>query len=469
MRKDQASTWNTNSLRTVGVVLAWTCLGLALPLAATGCGHKHASAEEGKKNVVEVATTSPQRRDLIRDIEQPGFLMPWEVTPIYAKISGFAEKFEYDLGARVLKGQVLVKLRVPEVDQELLVKQARVEQAVADVEQALAFEEAAKEAVNAAKADIKAKTASIRSADADVERWKAEADRSYILYTQKVYDLNTLEEVRKQHKSSEALRDETIAKLDYANAKHLQAIATHGKAKADVKVSRASLRVAQAAEKQWAEWLDYKYIRAPYDGLVTLRNVAEGDFLQATNSGSTSKSAEPVFIMMNTSVMRCTVEIPEMDALLLKDGDVAEINFQAMPGAPTIGKVKRNADSLDSHSRTLRIEVDLDNADNRYKPHMYLKVTIRAKMPKTWSLPASAVMNDILAHGDRKYCVVVEDGKARKMFLEVGQPCEDGMLPIIRKQRAGSRTWENISGQEIVVTTNAQALLDGQPVAAKAP
>ena len=106
--------------------------------------------------------------------------------------------------------------------------------------------------------------------------------------------------------------------------------------------------MAEETEKQWADWLDYKNITAPYDGVITLRNIATGDFLQPTNSGSTSKTADPLYVMMRTDIVRCALDVPEIDAPLVKNGEEAEIHFQAMPGAPTIGKVERNSVALGS-------------------------------------------------------------------------------------------------------------------------
>ena len=98
---------------------------------------------------------------------------------------------------------------------------------------------------------------------------------------------------------------------------------------------------------------------------------------------------------------------------------------------------------------------------------MYANVTILAKLRNAWSLPPAAVMNDILANGDPSYCFVVEDGKAHKMFLQVGARCGEG-LQVLRKQMAGNDKWEDITGQESVVVVNNTALQEGQAVQIRA-
>ena len=203
-----------------------------------------------------------------------------------------------------------------------------------------------------------------------------------------------------------------------------------------------------------------------YDGVITLRNVHEGHFLQPSNSGSTSKAAEPLFVMMRTDIMRCTVEVPELDAVLVKEHDKAIVRFQALPGVEFTGEVTRFSYSLDDHSRTLRVEIHLKNPDG-VPPGMYGNVTILTKLKNAWTLPASAIMSDILADGDRDYCFMVEGGKARKTFLKTGTKGDEG-VQILSKQR-GQGKKEEISGKELVIITNPKALQDGQDVDLQTP
>jgi multidrug resistance efflux pump len=329
-------------LRAAGLLVAWTSLAL-LQFAATGCHSKEAGASEEKSNTLVVGTTSPVRKNLTREVVQPGWLRPYEVTPIYTKIAGYAEEPKYDIGDHVKKDDLLLQLRVPETDTELLVKKAKVKQAEADLTSA----EARK---RAAEADVDAKRAAIKSAVATVIRWKYEDDRAKRLVMKKVFDDQTAYEINKELLVSEAKKDEAVAN-------HLSATANLARAEADIKVAEASLDHAKATRDQWADWLSYKLITAPFDGVVTFRNVHTGHFLQPSNSGSTSKAAEPLFVMMRTDIMRCVLDVPELDATLIHDGDKAVIKFDAMPGVETIAKVTRNANTLDERTRTLKVEV----------------------------------------------------------------------------------------------------------------
>jgi HlyD family secretion protein len=463
------STRNRKSLRNARLVLAWFSVAVLLPFAAAGCSHKgEANAAEDQSQGMEVGTANPKRKDLTREINQPGYLRPYEQTPIYTKIAGFAKEPKFDIGDRVKKGELLVELYVPEVVQDLRVKAAKVDQAKADLKQAKEAALAAKAGREAARADIEAKLAAIRSADAQVLRWQAEETRSRMLLAKGIYDKQTADEQINQLRASEAAHDEAKAKWMSATATFEQAAARYNKAEADVDVAVASVTVAEATHDQWRDWLSYAQITAPFDGVITHRNVHNGHFLQPSNSGSTSKAAEPLFVMMYTDIMRCVVDVPELDALLVKVGDKVLIHFQAMPGVETLGEVTRFTNALNEKSRTLGVEVHLKNPDNKLLPGMYANVTILAKVPEAWALPPIAVMNDILANGDRNYCYVVENGKARKTFLQVGARCDEG-LQILRKQQAGKETWDNITGKEVVVVTNNNALQEGQALQVRAP
>ncbi len=547
-KMDLISTRKFRPLRTAGLVLAWMGLAL-LPVVTTGCGHNAKAGGEVKKSTaVEVGATSPVRNDLTREVQQPGFLRPYEQTPIYTKIAGFAYEPKYDIGDYVKKGALLLELYVPEVKTELKVKAARITQAQADLKQAKENANAAEAGVKAAAADVEAKKAAIDSADAEVKRWHGEVARADVLLKKGLYDQGTRDQDFNQWKSSLAKVAETMANLGSADANLKRASAHFNKTLADIEVAAASVEVAQATHDQWADWLSYRNIVAPFDGVVTLRNVHSGHFLQPSNSGSTSKAAEPLFVMMRTDIMRCVVEVPELDAVLVKDGDKAVIQFDAMPGVETIGVVQRNAGALDERTRTLRVEVWLKNPTgatvnftasddgvitsveaappaggskyppnrtiplviaggtggvvnattnsageviryalstagydyvpgahvkagtiaNVLRPYMYAHVTILGKVENAWTLPTDAVMSDILANANRSFCLVVEDGKAHKMFLQIGARCADG-VQVLRKQRFGDTEWQEITGKEIVVTTNTKALQDGQEVKVKAP
>jgi HlyD family secretion protein len=408
-----------------------------------------------------------------------------------------------DRGSVIKKGDLLVELRVPEVDQELLVKDARVKQAEADLTQAKQAALAAKAGRESARAEIGAKLAGIHSNDAQVVRWQAEDDRARRLLLQKIFDQQTADEMVNQLRASEASLEEAKARWMSAKALYDQAAAQYNKAEADVTVAEANVLVSKASRQQWADWLSYKMITAPYDGVVTERNVHTDHFVQPANSGATSKTATPLFMVMRRDIMRLTVEVPELDAGMVAEGDTVRIHFQASNGKiPPIvdGVVERSSWDLDNKARTLTVEIWLRNPcqvrrlpapwsdmaasvlpanprDDIYRPGMYANVTILAKMHGVMTLPTKAIQSDILADGDRNFCYLVEDGKARKYFVRTAAHGEDE-VQVQQKQRAGQTKWEDFTGKEVVVVeppkdesgesklVGPAALLDDQKVEA---
>lgn len=435
-------------------------------LLATGCGHHETKAtSSGEAGPTDVEVIQPRKIPLTRQVEQPGQLLSYEHTPIYTKIAGFAEKVYVDIGDTVKKDQLLVKLWVPEVEEDLNVKAARVQRDRADVKQARATVDAVKAAVEASQAIVDETKAGIARADADVKRWQAEDERAQKLLRQSIYDKQTRDEVHKQLLASQAGFDEAKAKHATARATLRERQAQAAKAEADVEVADARLKLAQSEYNQWKAWLSYSELRAPFDGIVTLRNVHTGHFLQPANSGSTSKMADPLFTVMRMDIMRVTVEVPEIDAVYVKVGDRAVVRPQALPGREVIGSVTRFSWSLDEHARTLRVEVHLPNSEGELRPGMYANVSIFAKQAYALALPPEAILNDILAHNDRSYCVVVENGQCHKLFVQVGLRGEEG-VQVLRKQKPGG-AWENFTGLEAVVVSHPASLLDGQTVQTK--
>jgi len=99
------------------------------------------------------------------------------------------------------------------------------------------------------------------------------------------------------------------------------------------------------------------------------------------------------------------------------------------------------------------------------RPGMYANVTLFAKQPNALTLPAEAILSDILAHNDRSYCVVVENGKCRKMFVQLGLRGEEG-VQVLAKQTPDGKL-QDLAGTEAVVVSHPASLLDGQVVQLK--
>src|SRR6516164_5872171 len=125
-------------------LIAMAIPGLALMSLAAGCHRPPApssdqAAPEAPAQPSAVKIVHPERKDLRRSIERPGYnIEAFERTPLYAKIPGYVQKWYFDIGDRVHKDDVLAELYIPEMEVELKQKKAGVRQAAGEIEQAKA-------------------------------------------------------------------------------------------------------------------------------------------------------------------------------------------------------------------------------------------------------------------------------------------------------------------------------------------
>jgi RND family efflux transporter MFP subunit len=427
-------------------------LGLALVAAATSAGCQYSSqAQDSKKNSGRSAETplrvdvvKPERHTVQRTVGEPGEIEAYETTPIYAKIAGYLQKVNVDIGYEVKKGQVLAELSVPEFEADLSEKRAAVVQAAARKAQAEAMVKVAEAAVSSAEARVTEVQAGIKRVDADLTRWQLEYRRVEQLFNERAQTGSLLDETHKTLLSAEAARDEVRAKVKSAEAALNEAHSGLEKARSDVVSAAASIEVAKSEASHAQAMLGYARIEAPFDGIITRRNVDTGHL---TKPGT---DAPPLFIAARSAVVTITVDIPETAAADIKPGDRALIKLQALKGRTVEGKVTRTAWALDPKSRTIRAEIDIPNPGFKLRPGLYAWATIVVEEhPNVLTLPTTAVVKD----KDQSYCVVIVSGKAVRRRIEVGL-------------NNGTRT-EVVSGLESgesVVKANAASLTDGQPV-----
>jgi RND family efflux transporter MFP subunit len=147
-----------------------------------------------------------------------------------------------------------------------------------------------------------------------------------------------------------------------------------------------------AAMEQQLEYYNqqkiYQQVVAPFDGVVTQRNIDVGTLITADATGGTS-----MFAMTHSDVIRVWVYVPQDDAFGVKPGIEAVIRVPAMPNLTFHGKVTRIADALQPGTRTLLTEVDVPNRDGALQPGVYC--TVELKIPRqspALIVPASAII-----------------------------------------------------------------------------
>jgi multidrug efflux pump subunit AcrA (membrane-fusion protein) len=396
-----------------------------------------------------VPVGSPEKRSLIRIVEQPGRIEPFAQTPMLVRVSGYVKAVHADIGDHVKTGQLLAELDVPEMEEEFKQKQALVAQAAAEVTHAEKLVAAAEANVKSAAALVTEAAAARKRATANYERWKSEAARVDSLVAKKVIDEQTRDETLNQFRAADAARDEVEAKVRSAAAAQIESEARRDKTAADVLVAKAKTNVAVAEQGRVKALLGFARIVAPFDGIVTDRKVDVGHFPQP------GKDA-PLFVVTMRDMVRVFVDVPESDAAAIADGAKATVRVQSLRGREFAGTVTRTAWVLDIKSRTLRTEIDLPNPDGTLRPGMYAYAAITVTPPPTWTLPAAAISK----FADGAVAYLVQDGKAKRVNVQLGY-ANGSHVEIMKWQ--SPQGWIEPTGVEPFVLKTA-GVVEGQKV-----
>jgi HlyD family secretion protein len=403
-----------------------------------------------------ITLVEPVKRPVKRVVEQPGAVVAYEEADLFAKIPGYVQKVSADIGLRVKAGQVLAELAVPELEQEAKQKEAQTRQAVAELEQAKKALAAAEAGVSSAEAMVNEAKAAVARADALAARWRSEVARVGGLVSGGVIDASTRDETRNQADAAEATRAEAAAKVASAEAAVRKAKADRDKAVADVAADDARLDVARADARRHDALLGYTKIAAPFDGVVTRRDVDTGDYVHGVGK-------ESLFRVARVDPVRVVVAVPEADAGLVAEGSPARIAVQALPGPELTGTVARTSWGLDPGARTLRAEVDVPNPDGKLRPGMYAYARVTAELPAAWAVPAAAVGKA----GDDFVVYLAAGGKAVRCPVQVLRG--DGQFTQVRRyKKPGAADWTDVTGGERFASP-AAALTDGQVLPPDAP
>jgi RND family efflux transporter MFP subunit len=409
-----------------------------------------AASEEGKTAGIRVI--KPEQRDIRMTVVQPGAIEAYEVTPIYSRIPGYIEKYNYNIGDRVKAGQVLIDMWVPDVIEAHRQKVAARQRAEVQIRVTESALRAAESKLRTAEARIVSAKAGVDRAQASYVRWDSEYKRLETLVAQRVLDVQVRDETFRQFEEAVAVRDQAKAMVLETTADRDRAEADRDKARVDVEAARADLEIAKADERYAKVLLDYAQIKSPYDGVITQRNVSPGDYLQQ----GASTNGRPLFVVEQINPVRVFVGVPELATLFIRDGDVALIRFQALPGISREGKVVRSSFALNPSTRTLQTEVDIPNADGHLRPGWYATVTIAIDRKNVWALPSNAIG----MQGTENYYVFLEiDGKPVRTQVIIGAS-DDRYTELLRKGAPGTNTyeWPLFDGTERVIAGNLDVI-----------
>jgi RND family efflux transporter MFP subunit len=329
--------------------------------------------------VIEVGRSSDKS-----ELELPGNIQAITEAPILARADGYVERRMVDIGDRVQAGQPLAEVEAPEMDEQIHQAKAALEQAKAAVEQA---------------------AANYQRGSADEDLAKVTADRWSALVAKGVVSRQENDRYQAEYRSLAA--------------------ATKALEKA-VGMQRSNVTAAEANLARLDKVQGYRLVKAPFDGVITLRNVDVGALV---NAGYTL-----LFRIAQTATLRTYLNVPQSNASGVRVGQVARLSVSNLPARHFTGAVARTANSLDPASRTLLVEVHLPNPDGALLPGMYARVDlISALHDAPLRIPSDAL---IVRGEGTTVAVVREDHTIHLQKIEVGRDYGD-RLEVMSGLREG--------------------------------
>ena len=248
---------------------------------------------------------------------------------------------------------------------------------------------------------------------------------------------------RAEAESKVAASKSTYDRLKSASATP-GAIAGH-----DLEVAEAALNAEKARVDSLRALESYLIVRAPYDGVVTERNVHPG----ALVGPPSGPSVPPMLRVEKIDHLRVTVAVPEADAGAVAVGTPATFTVSTYPGAKFSGKVARVAHEIDPKTRTMAVELDFDNAGEKLVPGAYAEVLwpVHRDAPSLF-VPPSAIATTT----ERTFVDRVKDGKIEQVTVARGATMGD-LVEVFGELAAGDQ----------VLKRGSEVLAPGTPVVTK--
>jgi RND family efflux transporter MFP subunit len=289
-----------------------------------------------------------ERSALPQLVKLPAQLASFEEVSIFPKVNGYVKEVWVDVGSRVKKGQLLMELEAPELQQAST--QARERYARAKLDATISEE--------------------------NYERmWQAAQTPGAV----SPMNLASLK--------AKAEADSTLCNAEKANWQEQEAI------------------------------LGYLKVTAPFDGVISERNVHPGALVSAE-----SRDSKPMLDLQQVDHLRLQVDIPESIAAGLQDKDTIDFYLSAYPGRKMVGHIARKSDLVNSQYRAERMEMDVYNHDGKLAPGMYADVLFYSKgNPEAFTVPRTAVVTST----ERKYVIAVRDGKTVKVDVATDNETAD--------------------------------------------
>ncbi len=350
------------TFRSISTAIGLLAAAGILAVALSGCdsdGHAAASVAAQPSAPIPVDTVRVISRRLDTSINLPGELQPYQEVRVFPRVSGFVQWIGVDRGSKVKKGQLLAILTAPEI----VAQKAAAQSQLMSAENQRIAGEAKLAADQATWLRLKAASATpgaISDEELDMADKAAQADRARVVALQHTTD-----------------------------------------------AARANLHAAQEME-------GYLRIYAPFDGVVTRRNVHPGA-LVGPETGSSSEHS--MVRIEEVAHLRLVVAVPEADVAGIESGARVSFTVPAFPGRTFTGTIARLADSIDVSTRTMPVEADVWNPRMELSSGMFPQVSWPVHRPApSLFVPQSSVARS----ADQAYLLRIRDGKVEQVTVTTG-------------------------------------------------
>ena len=330
----------------------------------------------------------------------PGELLAIQKVPVYSRVNGYLLKRLVDIGDHVKAGQLLAVVDTPELDQSVKQASAALSSAQSNLSGAIADKANYAAQLAASDAAIKEKVCNLDYSEKQMERY------SY-LESQGAASSEQLDQMVREYKADESAL-ETAKQNKLGHQAELTAANTHIEAaKHAVESSQAYLNELQATEH-------FHKILAPSDGVITDRYADPGALVVAGGASGTT----PILEMDRSDVLRVHVEVPESDSVDIHQGDSVQINLQEYPNKIFTGSVTNVSGSLNPQSRTLPVEIIIDNHNQILKPGAYVEVHFKHAISTP---PVIIPSNAAITKSDGTYVAIVNKNMIQYKRVKIHQ------------------------------------------------
>lgn len=430
---------------------------IAITALLVGCTAAEPMLESGKSDrVIPVQTVAVQSQPIERSSIQPATVHAYYRSEIRSRVPGYATELHADIGDLVSAGDRLLTIDVPELQKRRDIIQARIDRLIAEEKRASAGVELAKAGVISSRALLAESESKLEQVDASLAASDSEFKRTEDLVQRGSLQDRMLDEVRKKRDSVRAQRTAALSSIESAKAEVTVAEAQQTAAEADVDAAKAQTTIARRELDELQVMINFATITAPIRGVITQRHVELGDLVGKTSSGEAS--ANPLFVVSQIDKVRVRIPVPEVDAARVGRGDQVTVTFPSFAGEPPLtGTVTRLSNSLDTNTRTMTAEVEMDNAEGKLLPGMFGQASI--------DLSSSVAANVLPSRAVR----FSEDGKA---YVYVVGPEQTVSIAAVEVGQDDGRQIEVVSGVQPgqqVIDAHLKRFTDGQKVNVLSP